>query len=354
MSQANGDSKTKLFLGRIVSGIILISAIAGIAGTVVTHQALEEERAARVTQDAQQAIADQRQMAQATQQWEAQATTNAVLIESFDLQSQIATKQTTGIDATEAAILQSTREALQELLDEALTTLTPGARSTQVLPDVSPSTSTPTPTHTPTIVSTPTNTITPLPSATLLPSLTPTPISIPQFRDTFDNGFQPDWVFNEEYWAVVNGQLTNLSGSRFTNTSGLEDAMQLGDATWANYSVQLDFIRGPGSRFESCQLGFLITEENNRINYLTLLMLQNDVHLQRNGTTIPDGSIRDLEVPYSVRINASGDQVTVYIDETQVLQSNVLGYNNGFVAIACTGFGGLIDNFVVTPLNNTN
>lgn len=296
-------------------------------------------------------------MAEATQQWEAQEAAYDALIGLLEINAMIATGQSQGFNETEVAHKFKARLKhwkFQPVPPRSQLSLQIYAREYSYGGQSSTSTSTPTelPANTPEPTATPTNTTTPQPSATPLPTLTPTLISIPQFRDTFDTDFQPEWILEEDdEWAIVNGQLTSLSSNDFLNS--LDETLRLGDETWANYRIELDFIRAP-TIAHPCYLGFLITQENDELRYLHLWMSGTFAQVGRNGLfdSLTDGRIPDLQPPCKVRVEALGSLITLFIDDEQVYQSNVPGYKRGYVGLSCESDGALIDNFIVTPLEN--
>lgn len=175
-----------------------------------------------------------------------------------------------------------------------------------------------------------------IPSPIPRPTFTLTPMSIPDFYDSFDTGIRSEWEISSGRWGVINGQLTQLEPG---------GKIMIGDETWENYSVQVDVIHID----TTCDIIVASTTSSIR------LRVQNDSYtVPIFWVDIPSGTIGDFALPYTVRVDLQGDLITTYINDNMYLQMNIPPYNRGKVGLSCENYkernGSKFDNFNVSPL----
>jgi hypothetical protein len=207
---------------------------------------------------------------------------------------------------------------------------------------------------------TPLSTYTPYPSQTPLPTYTTVPTPSPTikplvelpFKDNFDNGLRPEWQLPVAggVWRILNGKLT---------VTGLTEEkwsyIFVGDPSWENYSVDVDYKFGKYSTY----VGILVRSQgtyNFGLSYIanyydTFWKIWQDSNWMELASKRKD----NYDGYGHLRVEVKGNNFTGYVNGVPQMTISDSSTKSGYVGLGidCNNVSGCseFDNLVIEQIS---
>jgi cytoskeletal protein RodZ len=189
------------------------------------------------------------------------------------------------------------------------------------------------------------------PTATPVPAATPKPVTMPlPFEDDFKQGPRPEWEVVQGTWRMIDGTYATDDDNRWSYA-------MVGDPSWQDYAVEVDFtVRcisgygvavllrssspGEGMQFEfdCCDMQWVLWENGDSTVVAT----------SDEGVPYYCGSWTESQL----RVEAKGSIYTAYLNGVQVLQVQDDTFARGLTGLGsqCDSTDCRIQSFKVVPL----
>jgi hypothetical protein len=191
----------------------------------------------------------------------------------------------------------------------------------------------------------PTDTLLPAatPTNTPTPTLTSTPVPPPEFYEPCDTetGLRPEWEGDTSKWSCINDQLVTISN---------DAELRIGHEEWRNYAVEVTLVWN-GYSIGPCEISILVAKNQKRLTIVMDASGLGEVWTEwsRDGDVIPNGRIRGLRRPYTLRIVTQGSLIMTNVGDKEI-SMNLPGHDHGSIILRCQLTGSVLDDFRVSPL----
>jgi len=168
------------------------------------------------------------------------------------------------------------------------------------------------------------------------------------FSDNFTTGAKPAWkiVGGDNYWDFSKGNAVGSYPNTYTT-----GRIEVGDATWKNYTVEVDAMNTAGTDKSVC---FRVKDENNlyAVHLIGPEGGYHRLHLAKIvNRTVSDLMLNDsytisLNTNYHIKIIAVDNAIKVYINGNLEADVTDNSFSEGGIALVA-GSGGYAPNTVV-------
>jgi hypothetical protein len=175
-------------------------------------------------------------------------------------------------------------------------------------------------------------------------------VSLP-FADNFDAGLKPEWVTLSGDWRIANGRLTTLTRDKFSYVF-------VGDLTWQDYVIDVDFDDGGGSLWGEPVAIIVRAQDINNFVMFALELHTSYWKVRQEGEWKElikgEGSYwhRPSNSRGHLRVEIRGNFYKAYFDDTSWISINDNTFAKGQVGLGiyCEDTCATFDNFKVSEL----